>query len=76
MVLLRKNLSDLMPSSVVSSIAYDPLSCTLIITYISGMVYQYKKVPEKVYKELKADSSKRRYLNYHIKRKYEFEKIQ
>ena len=64
-----------MPSTVVSSINYDPDSGTLIIKYVSGIVYHYKDVPEKVYKELKASVSKGRYLNFHIKDKYDFEKV-
>ncbi|HEY0666769.1 MAG TPA: KTSC domain-containing protein [Sphingobacteriaceae bacterium] len=65
----------IMPSTVISSIQYHPDSSTLTIKYVSGIVYQYKNVPEKVYKELKASMSKGRYLNYHIKRKYDFEKV-
>lgn len=65
-----------MPSTVILSINYDPDSSTLIIEYVSGVVYHYKNVPEKVYKELKASISKGRYLNHHIKRKYDFEKLQ
>jgi hypothetical protein len=63
-----------MPSSVIASIHYEVNSSILSIRYVSGMVYHYKEVPEKVYKELKASMSKGRYFNFHIKGKYEFEK--
>lgn len=65
-----------MPSSVIASVNYDPVSATLIIEYLSGMVYHYKSVPEKIYKELKAAGSKGRYLNYHVKGKFIFEKVE
>ncbi|WDF55459.1 KTSC domain-containing protein [Mucilaginibacter sp. KACC 22063] len=63
-----------MPSAVVSSYDYDSSSQDLKVTYTSGVVYTYKSVPEKVYKELKASQSKGRYLNFFIKGKYEYEK--
>jgi len=64
-----------MPSSVVAHIQYDPATQVLRITYVSGMVYDYKKVPEKIYKAMKASGSKGTYLNNHIKGHYEFEKV-
>lgn len=65
-----------MPSSVISFIRYDAESETLRIGYVSGMIYDYKKVPEKVYLNMKAATSKGTFLNKHIKGKYEFEKIE
>ena len=64
-----------MPSAVIASMNYDPESMILHIEYVSGMVYRYKNVPEKVYTELRLSGSKGRYLNQHIKRKYGFEKV-
>jgi hypothetical protein len=64
-----------MPSSVVAAIRYDPATYTLRVIYLSGSVYDYKDVPEKVYKEMKEAFSKGEFLNKHIKPKYEFEKI-
>jgi hypothetical protein len=64
-----------MPSSVVAAIRYDVPSSTLRIIYVSGSVYDYKNVPEKIYKEMKKASSKGEFLNKHIKPKFEFEKI-
>ncbi|HEX7844751.1 MAG TPA: KTSC domain-containing protein [Chitinophagaceae bacterium] len=65
-----------MPSSVISSIIYRASSATLRIVYVSGMVYDYKKVPEKVYNAMKTALSKGSFLNKYIKGKYEFEKIE
>ena len=64
-----------MPSSVVTAIKYDPETYTLRVIYVSGSVYDYKEVPEKVYKEMKEAFSKGEYLNKHIKPKYKFEKV-
>jgi hypothetical protein len=64
-----------MPSSVVAAIRYDAPSSTLRVVYVSGSVYDYKKVPEKVYIDMKAASSKGEFLNKQIKPNYKFEKI-
>ena len=64
-----------MPSSVVAAINYDPDSLSLKVVYVSGMVYEYKGVPESVYRELKMAGSKGSYLNYNIKGKYDYEKV-
>ena len=64
-----------MPSSVVAAIRYDAVTSTLRVIYVSGSVYDYKHVPEKVYNEMRTASSKGEFLNKHIKPNYEFEKI-
>jgi hypothetical protein len=64
-----------MPSSVIAYMHYDKDSSTLRVGFVSGMVYDYKEVPEKVYLAMKTSGSKGTYLNKHIKGKYEFEKI-
>jgi hypothetical protein len=64
-----------MPSSVVSAIRYDAATSILRVIYVSGSIYDYKKVPEKIYNEMKTASSKGEFLNKNIKPNYEFEKI-
>ena len=64
-----------MPSSVVASIHYDPLTAMLRVIFVSGSVYEYKKVPEKVYQAMKAATSKGSFLNKHIKGAYPFQKV-
>jgi hypothetical protein len=64
-----------MPSSVVAHMSYDPESSTLRIRFVSGLVYDYKKVPLEVYEAMKTSSSKGEYLNKHIKGNYAFKKI-
>lgn len=64
-----------MPSTVVSAMHYDPETSTLRIVFVSGMIYDYQKVPEKVYKEMKKASSKGFYLNQRIKNHYDYIKV-
>jgi hypothetical protein len=64
-----------MPSSVVATIKYDSTKSILRVIFLSGAVYDYKKVPENIYNEMKTSSSKGEFLNKNIKPNYEFEKI-
>ena len=64
-----------MPSSVVSAMSYDAARAILRITFVSGIIYDYRNVPEEVYHAMKTSGSKGTYLNRHIKGRYEFEKI-
>jgi hypothetical protein len=48
---------------------------TLRVGFVSGMIYDYKNVPEKVYQAMKNSFSKGSFLNRHIKEKYPFEKV-
>jgi hypothetical protein len=63
-----------MPSSVVARMIYDEATETLRIVYVSGLVYDYKKVPLEVYEAMQASDSKGTFLNQEIKGKYVFEK--
>ncbi|TMI98341.1 MAG: KTSC domain-containing protein [Bacteroidetes bacterium] len=64
-----------MPSSVIAAIRYDVYTNILRVVYVSGNVYDYKDVPEEVFKEMRAASSKGEFLNKKIKPNYEFEKV-
>lgn len=64
-----------MPSSVVAAVRYDEKSSKLRVIFQSGSIYDYLKVPEKIYNEMKRASSKGEFLNKEIKPNYEFEKI-
>jgi KTSC domain len=64
-----------MPSSVVSTMTYNPATSTLRIRFVSGSVYDYKNVPHKVYREMQAAESKGTFLNKYIKKDYAFKKI-
>jgi len=54
---------------------YDQETATLRVIFVSGMVYDYKNVPEEVYQAMKTSGSKGTYLNKHIKGHYAYEKV-
>jgi hypothetical protein len=64
-----------MPSSVIKSFSYDASRHRLRVVFVSGMVYEYKKVPQEVYDEMRSTFSKGTYLNERVKGFYEFEKV-
>jgi hypothetical protein len=64
-----------MPSSVVSSMKYFPETAVLRVRFVSGLEYEYFKVPEKIYKEMRTSGSWGRYLNRYIKKQFAFKKI-
>lgn len=64
-----------MPSSVVRYFCYDAERRRLQIQYVSGNVYEYFDVPERVYEEMKNSGSKGAFLNKEIKGKYEFSRV-
>jgi hypothetical protein len=64
-----------MPSSVIHHFDYYPESAVLRVTFVSGIIYEYKSVPEKIYESMRNSFSKGRFLNEHVKGKFSFEKI-
>jgi hypothetical protein len=64
-----------MPSSVIASMHYDPVTQTLRVHFVSGLVYDYAGVPGEVYFELKKSTSKGSYLNQKIKGHFPYKKV-
>jgi hypothetical protein len=64
-----------MPSTVIATMKYDAALRVLRIRFVSGLVYNYKDVPEEVFLALKSSSSKGTFLNQQIKGKYKYEKV-
>ena len=64
-----------MPSSVVASFKYDHTKSVLRVFFVSGSVYDYFRVPETVYDEMKRSGSKGTFLNLRIKGAYRFKKV-
>jgi hypothetical protein len=64
-----------MPSSVIDKISYFQESHTLRVEFVSGLIYDYHDVPPEVYKSLKIAGSKGRFLNFHIKGKFRFDRV-
>jgi KTSC domain-containing protein len=64
-----------MPSTVIASMYYNAEIHTLKLFFVSGLIYEYKNVPEEIYNQLKTSGSKGTYFNRYIKGNYQFEKI-
>ncbi|MNT60577.1 hypothetical protein D3C71_74590 [compost metagenome] len=64
-----------MPSTVISSFHYDDIRKILVVTYLSGAVYEYMQVPREVYERMQSAFSKGTFLNKYIKRHYRYRKI-
>ncbi|TDO21941.1 KTSC domain-containing protein [Pedobacter duraquae] len=64
-----------MPSSVIDHFSYDAETLILEVTFLSGKVYAYKDVPEKIYQTMRRTTSKGRYLNFVIKPNYAYEEL-
>lgn len=64
-----------MPSSVIAHIAYDLERQVLQITFVSGSIYAYYKVPDDVFLELMQARSRGSYLNRRIKGNYAYKKL-
>jgi hypothetical protein len=62
------------PSAVIASFSYEAATAVLRITFVSGLVYQYRQVPPTVYEGLKNARAKGIYFNNVIKDKYLFQK--
>lgn len=62
-------------SSNLKSVGYDPAGQLLEIEFQSGGVYQYQGVPETVYTGLMAASSLGAYFHEHIRNKYPYRKV-
>ena len=64
-----------MPSAVIAAYYYNAAAEILTVSYRSGKVYNYLKVPEKVFKQMRATMVKGIWFNRHIKGKYPFEEV-
>jgi lysyl-tRNA synthetase class 2 len=64
-----------MPSRVISSFTYDPGARRLVVTFVTGRVYEYADVPADVAANLRASFSKGVFFNAHIRDRYEAREI-
>jgi KTSC domain-containing protein len=65
-----------MPSSVIAWYHYDKANSSLLIAFLSGARYVYKKVPPAIYKAFRGSLSKGTYFNESIKGVFAFEKME
>lgn len=59
-------------SSTLHDVAYDSERRRLVLTFVSGSVYEYADVPAVVARDLLGAESKGRYFNEHIRDQYRF----
>ena len=64
-----------MPSSVISSFTYEPERRRLIVTFVTGRVYEYADVPAGVAANFRASFSKGVFFNEHIRENFAFREI-
>lgn len=61
-----------MPSSVIRSFDYDPVEHRLDIRFVSGRLYSYLDVPERVAAAMRRARSKGGFFNRRIRDHYRF----
>jgi len=61
---------ELVDSSTVLSIGYEPTTSTLEVEFKNGGLYQYYNVPEPIYQQFMASDSKGKFLHAYIKPTY------
>ena len=64
-----------MPSTVISTMQYNPESSTLKVIFVSGMIYEYQNVPLEKYEAMRISGSKGKFLNKYIKGYQPFKRI-
>lgn len=64
-----------MPSTVIRSIRYEEDQELLIVEFVSGWIYHYRKVPQYIYENFRMARSKGIYFNAYVKEKFEFERV-
>ena len=63
-----------MPSSVIRSFDYDPVEHRLDVRFVSGRLYSYLDVPERVVAAMRRATSKGGFFNRRIRDHYRFVK--
>jgi len=59
-----------MPSTVIQSFTYEPERRRLIVTFVTGRVYEYADVPAGVAANFRASFSKGVFFNEHIRENF------
>lgn len=64
-----------MPSTVISSFTYEPERRRLVVTFVTGRVYEYAEVPASVAAQFRASFSKGVFFNEHIRKNFSSREI-
>lgn len=66
---------EIVDSSTVLSIGYEPTTSTLEVEFKNGGLYQYYNVPEPIFQDLMAADSKGKFLHVYIKPAYPYSRV-
>lgn len=64
-----------MPSSVIRAFSYDPDRRVLTVTFVSGRVYRYDRVPADVVSSFRQSFSKGEFFNARIRERFAYTEI-
>jgi hypothetical protein len=62
-------------STSIAAAGYDGGRKVLRLRYVGGHIYDYRKVPRDVFDAFLSASSKGRFVNWHIKPRYPYERV-
>ena len=66
---------EMVVSSSVLSIGYEPTSSTLEVEFNVSGIYQYYNVPEPIFQQLMESDSKGKFINAYIKPAYPYSRV-
>lgn len=64
-----------MPSTAVANIEYDQSRGRLIVTFVTGRIYEYVDVPSEVAASFQSAFSKGTFFNSYIRDRYDFREL-
>jgi hypothetical protein len=64
-----------MPSTAVANIEYDQSRERLIVTFVTGRIYEYVDVPSEVAASFQSAFSKGTFFNSYIRDRYDFREL-
>ncbi len=68
-------MSEVVGSSNVKAIGYDPVGLTLRVEFLSGGIYDYENISHLLHEELMAAPSKGKFISQRIRGHYQCHKI-
>jgi hypothetical protein len=73
---MNNNLTEFITvqSSVIKNVWYKPSLSSLVVDYNNGSSYEYLDVPYFIFEGFRSAESKGRFINKHIKTRFEFKK--
>jgi hypothetical protein len=60
-----------MPSTVINGFEYDARTERLVVTFVTGRIYEYSNVPVETYRAFRSAFSKGKFFNEQIRDRYD-----